>query len=105
MTIAREEIFGPVISLVPFDDEDEAIALANQTSYGLAASVYTTNLDRAIRFARAIRAGTVGVNAYSEGDVTTPFGGYKESGFGGRDKGLESFEQYTEKKTIWFALG
>ena len=55
--------------------------------------------------ARAVRAGTVGVNAYSEGDVTTPFGGYKESGFGGRDKGLESFEQYTEKKTIWFALG
>jgi gamma-glutamyl-gamma-aminobutyraldehyde dehydrogenase len=105
MTIAREEIFGPVISLVPFDDEDEAIALANQTSYGLAASVYTTNLERAIRFARAIRAGTVGVNAYSEGDVTTPFGGYKESGFGGRDKGLEAFEQYTEKKTIWFALG
>jgi gamma-glutamyl-gamma-aminobutyraldehyde dehydrogenase len=105
MTIAREEIFGPVISLVPFDGEDEAIALANQTSYGLAASVYTTNLDRAIRFARAIRAGTVGVNAYSEGDVTTPFGGYKESGFGGRDKGLEAFEQYTEKKTIWFALG
>ena len=105
MTIAREEIFGPVISLVPFDDEDEAIALANETSYGLAASVYTTNLDRAIRFARAIRAGTVGVNAYSEGDITTPFGGYKESGFGGRDKGLEAFEQYTEKKTIWFALG
>jgi gamma-glutamyl-gamma-aminobutyraldehyde dehydrogenase len=105
MTIAREEIFGPVISLVPFDDEDEAISLANQTSYGLAASVYTTNLDRAIRFSRAIRAGTVGVNAYSEGDITTPFGGYKESGFGGRDKGLEAFEQYTEKKTIWFALG
>ena len=105
MRIAREEIFGPVISVVPFDDEDEAIALANQTNYGLAASVYTTNLDRAIRVARAVRAGTVGVNAYSEGDVTTPFGGYKESGFGGRDKGLESFEQYTEKKTIWFALG
>jgi gamma-glutamyl-gamma-aminobutyraldehyde dehydrogenase len=105
MKIAREEIFGPVISIVPFDNEDEAITLANQTSYGLAASVYTTNLDRAIRFARAVRAGTVGVNAYSEGDVTTPFGGYKESGFGGRDKGLEAFEQYTEKKTIWFALG
>jgi acyl-CoA reductase-like NAD-dependent aldehyde dehydrogenase len=105
MTIAREEIFGPVISIVPFDDEAEAIALANQTNYGLAASVYTTNLDRAVRVARAVRAGTVGVNAYSEGDVTTPFGGYKESGFGGRDKGLESFEQYTEKKTIWFALG
>jgi gamma-glutamyl-gamma-aminobutyraldehyde dehydrogenase len=104
MKIAREEIFGPVISLIPFDDEAEAIALANATSYGLAASVYTTNLDRAIRVSRAIKAGTVGVNAYSEGDITTPFGGYRESGFGGRDKGLEAFEQYVEKKTIWFQL-
>jgi gamma-glutamyl-gamma-aminobutyraldehyde dehydrogenase len=105
MRIAREEIFGPVISTIPFDDEDEAIAIANDTSYGLAASVYTRDIDRAIRFARAIRAGTVGINAYSEGDVSTPFGGYRESGFGGRDKGLESFDQYTEKKTIWFSLG
>jgi gamma-glutamyl-gamma-aminobutyraldehyde dehydrogenase len=105
MKIAREEIFGPVISVIPFDDEDEAIALANQTSYGLAASVYTRDLERAIRVSRALRAGTVGVNAYSEGDITTPFGGYKESGFGGRDKGLEALEQYTEKKTIWFQLG
>jgi len=104
MRIAREEIFGPVISTIAFEDEDEAIALANDTSYGLAASVYTRDIDRAIRFARAVRAGTVGINAYSEGDVTTPFGGFKESGFGGRDKGLESFDQYTEKKTIWFAL-
>ena len=104
MQIAREEIFGPVISTIPFDTEEEAIALANETNYGLAASLYTTNLDRAIRVARALKAGTVGVNAYSEGDITTPFGGYKESGFGGRDKGLESFDQYTEKKTIWFTL-
>jgi gamma-glutamyl-gamma-aminobutyraldehyde dehydrogenase len=104
MRIAREEIFGPVISTIPFDTEEEAIALANETNYGLAASLYTTNLDRAIRVARAIKAGTVSVNSYSEGDVSTPFGGYKESGFGGRDKGLESFDQYTEKKTIWFTL-
>ncbi len=104
MTVAREEIFGPVISTIPVDGEAEAIALANQTSYGLAASVYTTDLDTAIRVARSLRAGTVGVNAYSEGDITTPFGGYKESGFGGRDKGLEAFEQYTQKKTIWFSL-
>ena len=104
MQIAREEIFGPVISTIPFDTEEEAIALANETNYGLAASLYTTNLDRAIRVARALKAGTVGVNAYSEGDITTPFGGYKESGFGGRDKGLESLAQYTEKKTIWFTL-
>jgi 4-(gamma-glutamylamino)butanal dehydrogenase len=104
MTVAREEIFGPVISTIPVDGEAEAIALANQTSYGLAASVYTTDLDTAIRVARSLRAGTVGINAYSEGDITTPFGGYKESGFGGRDKGLEAFEQYTQKKTIWFTL-
>jgi 4-(gamma-glutamylamino)butanal dehydrogenase len=104
MTVAREEIFGPVISTIPVDSEAEAIALANETSYGLAASLYTTDLDTAIRVARSLRAGTVGVNAYSEGDITTPFGGYKESGFGGRDKGLEAFEQYTQKKTIWFAL-
>jgi gamma-glutamyl-gamma-aminobutyraldehyde dehydrogenase len=104
MRIAREEIFGPVISTIPFDDEGEAIALANDTNYGLAASVYTRDLDTAIRVARSVRAGTVGVNAYSEGDVTTPFGGYKQSGFGGRDKGLEAFDQYTEKKTIWITL-
>jgi gamma-glutamyl-gamma-aminobutyraldehyde dehydrogenase len=104
MTIAREEIFGPVLSTIPFDTEEEGIALANQTAYGLAAAVYTRDLDAAFRVSRALRAGTVGVNAYSEGDITTPFGGYKESGFGGRDKGLEALEQYTEKKTIWVSL-
>jgi gamma-glutamyl-gamma-aminobutyraldehyde dehydrogenase len=104
MKIAREEIFGPVLSTIPFDTEDEAIALANATSYGLAASLYTTNIDTAFRVGRAIRAGTVSVNSYSEGDISTPFGGYKESGFGGRDKGLEAFDQYTEKKTIWVTL-
>ena len=104
MTIAREEIFGPVLSTIPFDTEEEGIRLANETSYGLAAAVYTRDLDAAFRVSRALRAGTVGVNAYSEGDITTPFGGYKQSGFGGRDKGLEALEQYTEKKTIWVTL-
>jgi gamma-glutamyl-gamma-aminobutyraldehyde dehydrogenase len=104
MTIAREEIFGPVLSTIPFETEEEAIRLANETAYGLAAAVYTNDLDAAFRVARAVRAGTVGVNAYSEGDITTPFGGYKQSGFGGRDKGLEALEQYTEKKTIWVTL-
>ena len=104
MTIAREEIFGPVLSTIPFDTEEEGIRLANETSYGLAAAVYTRDLDAAFRVARALRAGTVGVNAYSEGDITTPFGGYKQSGFGGRDKGLEALEQYTETKTIWVTL-
>ncbi|NJD27812.1 MAG: aldehyde dehydrogenase [Chloroflexi bacterium] len=105
MTIAREEIFGPVLTTIPFDSEDDAIRLANETSYGLAASVYTKDLDTAFRVARALRVGVVGVNNYSEGDVFTPFGGFKQSGFGGRDKGLEALEQYTEKKTIWVTLG
>jgi gamma-glutamyl-gamma-aminobutyraldehyde dehydrogenase len=104
MAIAREEIFGPVLSTIPFESEEEGVRLANETSYGLAAAVYTRDLDAAFRVARALRAGTVGVNAYSEGDITTPFGGYKQSGFGGRDKGLEALEQYTEKKTIWVTL-
>jgi 4-(gamma-glutamylamino)butanal dehydrogenase len=104
MQIAREEIFGPVLSTIPFRSEEEGLRLANETAYGLAASVYTRDLDAAFRVARALRAGVVGVNAYSEGDITTPFGGYKQSGFGGRDKGLEAFEQYTEKKTIWVTL-
>jgi 4-(gamma-glutamylamino)butanal dehydrogenase len=101
MRVAREEIFGPVVSTIPFDDESEAIALANDTNYGLAASVWSTNIDTALRVSRAIKAGTVSVNCYSEGDITTPFGGYKESGFGGRDNGFEAFDQYTERKTIW----
>ena len=104
MTIAREEIFGPVISTIPFETEEEAIALANDTSYGLAASVWTKDIDQAMRVARSIKAGTVSVNSYSEGDISTPFGGYKESGFGGRDKGLEALDQYTEQKTIWIAV-
>jgi acyl-CoA reductase-like NAD-dependent aldehyde dehydrogenase len=104
MTIAREEIFGPVLSTIGFETEEEGVRLANETSFGLAAAVYTKDLDAAFRVARALRAGTVGVNAYSEGDITTPFGGYKQSGFGGRDKGLEAFDQYTEKKTIWVTI-
>ena len=80
-------------------------AIANATSYGLAASVFTKNIDTAHRMARAIRAGTVSVNCYAEGDITTPFGGYKQSGFGGRDKGIEAFDRYRELTTMWFALG
>jgi gamma-glutamyl-gamma-aminobutyraldehyde dehydrogenase len=101
---AREEIFGPILSVLTVDSDDEAIALANDTAYGLAASVFTGNLRRAIRAARDIRAGTVTVNCYGEGDIATPFGGYKQSGFGGRDNGLAAHDQYTELKTIWIDL-
>ncbi len=101
MPIAREEIFGPVLSVIPFDTEEQAIAIANDTNYGLAASLYTKDLNTAHRVAKAIRAGTVSVNCFSEGDMTTPFGGYKESGFAGRDKSVYAHEQYTELKTIW----
>ncbi|KJV30193.1 aldehyde dehydrogenase [Pantoea sp. SM3] len=97
----REEIFGPVLCVTTFKTEAEAIALANDTDYGLAASVYTGKLSRAIRVSRAVRAGTVTVNCFGEGDATTPFGGYKQSGFGGRDKSVYALDQYTELKTIW----
>ena len=101
MTIAREEIFGPVLSIISASSADEAVRVANDTSYGLAASIFTGNVGRAHRMARDIRAGTVTINCYGEGDITTPFGGFKLSGFGGRDKSLHAHDQYTELKTIW----
>jgi 4-(gamma-glutamylamino)butanal dehydrogenase len=85
-------------------DEAEAVALANDTNYGLAASVYTRDVNAAHRIARALRAGTVSINCFSEGDITTPFGGFKQSGFVGRDKSLRAHEQYAELKTIWLQL-
>ncbi|MCC0202615.1 aldehyde dehydrogenase family protein, partial [Pseudomonas aeruginosa] len=97
----REEIFGPLLSVTSFDDIDEAIALANDTVYGLAASAYTGSLRHALRLSREIRAGIVTVNCFGEGDASTPFGGYKESGFGGRDKSVWAHDQYTELKAIW----
>jgi len=101
---AREEIFGPVLSVITVASNDEAVAVANDTDYGLAASVFTANTRRAIRAARDIRAGTVTVNCYGEGDIATPFGGYKQSGFGGRDNGVHAHDQFTELKTIWIDL-
>jgi gamma-glutamyl-gamma-aminobutyraldehyde dehydrogenase len=104
MKIAREEIFGPVLATITFDDEEQALSLANDTTYGLAASLYTSNVNTAHRAARAMKAGMVSVNCYGEGDMATPFGGYKQSGFGGRDNGIHAHDQYTELKTIWMDL-
>ena len=100
----REEIFGPVLTVLTVDSFDEAIALANDTDYGLAASIFSANVKKAIRGARAIRAGTVTVNSFGEGDNATPFGGFKQSGFGGRDNGIHAHDQYTQLKTIWVDL-
>lgn len=104
MRIAREEIFGPVLSVLAFTDLDEAIRQANATPYGLAAAVWTADMGKAIRTSRALRAGTVHVNQYDNDDITVPFGGYKQSG-NGRDKSLHAFDKYTELKTTWIQVG
>jgi 4-guanidinobutyraldehyde dehydrogenase / NAD-dependent aldehyde dehydrogenase len=103
MKIAREEIFGPVLGVIRFRDEAEAIRIANDSPYGLQASVWSDHLSRAHRVARALRAGTVHVNQYDEDDITVPFGGYKQSG-NGRDKSLHAFDKYTELKTTWIRV-
>ncbi len=103
-TIVREEIFGPVTCILPVDSNEEAVALANDTEYGLQASLFTEDVTKAHRVARQLKAGTVSVNNFSEGDNTTPFGGYKLSGFGGKDKGRECHDQYTEQKTIFINI-
>ncbi|MGI9479013.1 MAG: aldehyde dehydrogenase [Hyphomicrobiaceae bacterium] len=102
--LAREEIFGPILSVITIASVEEAVEVANDTPYGLTASVFTANAKKAVRTARSVRAGTVTVNCYGEGDISTPFGGYKQSGFGGRDNGLHAHDQYTETKTIWVDL-
>jgi len=104
MRIAREEIFGPVLSVLSFQHIDEAIREANATPYGLQAAVWTADIGKAHRTARALRAGTVHVNQYDEDDITVPFGGYKQSG-NGRDKSLHAFDKYTELKTTWIRVG
>ena len=102
--LAREEIFGPVLAVITVRSTEEAIAVANDSDYGLAASLFSANGKQALRAAREIRAGTVTINCFGEGDITTPFGGYKQSGFGGRDNSLHAHDQYTELKTIWIDL-
>ena len=103
MTVAREEIFGPVLSVIPAGSEEEIIRQANDTPYGLAAGVWTKDLQRAHRVAHALKAGTVWVNSYRTLAFNAPFGGYKESGLG-RENGLESLKDYTEVKTVWIEL-
>ncbi|MDX8499036.1 aldehyde dehydrogenase [Mesorhizobium sp. VK4C] len=105
MRLFQEEVFGPVLAVTTFVTEDEAIQLANDSRYGLAASLYTNDVRRAQRISRKIKAGTVSVNGFSEGDITAPFGGRKTSGFGGRDKGMEAFDQFTQTKVIWYVNG
>jgi len=103
MTISQEEIFGPVLSAITFDSEQDAVRIANDSPYGLAAGLWTSDLSRAHRVARKLRAGSVWVNYWDGGDMTAPFGGFKQSG-NGRDKSLHAFSKYTEVKATWINL-
>lgn len=103
MKIAQEEIFGPVLSVITFQNADEAIRIANDTQYGLAAALWTSDISKAHLTAKALRAGSVWVNQYDGGDMTAPFGGFKQSG-NGRDKSLHAFDKYTELKATWIKL-
>ena len=103
MTIAQEEIFGPVLGILTFSDEEEALKIASNSKYGLCASVFTQDINKAFHFAKNLPCGTVSVNTFSEGDIKTPFGGYKQSGSLSRDQGTEALNQYLQTKTIWIS--
>jgi len=103
MTVAREEIFGPVLAVIPFRDFAEVIEKANDSFYGLAAGIWSTDMKKAYRTARLLKAGSVWVNTYGALDVMAPFGGFKQSGFG-REFGQEVLRLYTETKTVWFQM-
>jgi acyl-CoA reductase-like NAD-dependent aldehyde dehydrogenase len=105
MAIACDEIFGPVLSIIPFEDTDDALAIANDTRFGLSAALWTSNLSRAHTLAARLQAGTVWINNFDTSGITAPFGGYKESGFGGKDKSLHALDKYTNLKTTWINLG
>jgi len=103
MRIAREEVFGPVVAVIPFADEDEAVRIANDTPYGLVAGIWTRDLSRAHRVAARLEAGQIAVNEWTAGGVETPFGGYKQSGYG-REKGIEALHHYTQLKCVTIKL-
>jgi len=99
MTLAQEEVFGPVLSIIPFDEEEEAVSIGNDTKYGLASGVWTTNLSRAMRMSKAIHAGTVWINTYRAAAVMAPFGGYKDSGYG-KERGIVALEEFLHTKNV-----
>jgi len=103
MRIAKEEIFGPVLSTLQFNSMDEALEIGNGTMYGLAAAVFTRDIAKAHAFAKKIKAGTVWINTYNMYDAASPFGGYKQSGFG-KELGMAAIEQYTQLKSVWVNL-
>jgi betaine-aldehyde dehydrogenase len=98
----REEVFGPVVAVLPFEDEDEAIAMANDTEYGLSGSIYTADVGRALRVARGVQSGNLSVNSHSSVRYWTPFGGYKQSGLG-RELGPNATDAFTEEKNVFIA--
>jgi acyl-CoA reductase-like NAD-dependent aldehyde dehydrogenase len=104
MKIAREEIFGPVLGVIGVSGMDEALRIARDTDYGLHATIYTKDVDKVFHMAKRLPCGTVAVNGFTEGDIKTPFGGYKRSGSLARDNGAEALDQYLQTKTIWISL-
>jgi aldehyde dehydrogenase (NAD+) len=103
MRIANEEVFGPVLSIIPFDDEEEAVRIANSTIYGLAAGVWTTSIRRALSMPERLEAGTIWVNTYRAVSYMSPFGGYKRSGIG-RESGIDAIREYLQTKSVWIDI-
>ena len=103
MTIAQEEIFGPVLGVLTIDNTEEALEISSNSKHGLYASVFTQDINKAFYIAKSLPCGTISINTFSEGDIKTPFGGYKQSGSLSRDQGTEALNQYLQTKTIWIS--